>query len=84
MRAHAPHKHAAPALAVSPVTDFAAQFQIINAAGGKVTSLSPNHIVDRTIVGDSVDIELARLGIVKSRKPALRDAVTVLAGCRIH
>jgi hypothetical protein len=83
MRAHR-RMFAASALAVAPATDFGAQVQIVTSAGGDATRLAWKRITGRMIVSDSVDIELARLGIVKTKKPALRDQVTMLADRRLH
>jgi putative membrane protein len=84
MRAH-PLMFVASALAVSLATGSGAQAQVVTSAGGEVAGLAQKKIVDRMIVSDSMEIEMARLGVAQTKNPAVRDLATLLvAGHRDH
>jgi predicted outer membrane protein len=82
MRAHR-LTSAATALAVVLMAGSAARAQVTSS--GEVTGAIQKKIVDRMIVSDSVEIEMARLAASQTKNPAVRDlAVLLIAGHRSH
>jgi predicted outer membrane protein len=74
----------ASSLAVSLTMAFPALAQVVT-AGGEVTGLAQKKIVDRMIVADSLEIEMARLATSQTKNPAVRDLAALLAtGHRSH
>jgi putative membrane protein len=78
MRAYA-FTLAATALVVAQMTGSAARAQVTS-SGGEVSSTMQKKIVDRMIVSDSVEIEMARLASSQTKNPAVRDLAAVLTG----
>jgi putative membrane protein len=70
---------AASSLAVSLIMPFPALAQVVT-SGGEVSSLTQKKIVDRMIVVDSLEIEMARLALTQTKNPAVRDLATMLTG----
>lgn len=84
MRAHS-LTFAATVLAVALMTGPVARAQVVTSAGGEVTGTIQKKIVDRMIVSDSVEIEMARLAASQTKNPAVRDlAALLVAGHRAH
>lgn len=83
MRAHR-YTFTATALVVA-LTGSVARAQVVTSAGGEVTGTIQKKMVDRMIVSDSVEIEMARLAQSQTKNPAVRDLAAVLvAGHRDH
>jgi putative membrane protein len=76
---------AATVMAVVQMTGSAARAQVVTASGGEVSASLQKKIVDRMIVSDSVEIEMARFAATQTKNPAVRDLATLLAaGHRTH
>lgn len=76
---------AASVFAVAQMTGSAARAQVVTSSGGEVAGALQKKIVDRMIVGDSVEIEMAKLASSKTKNPAVRDLAALLsAGHRAH
>ena len=75
---------AASSLAVTMTMAFPALAQVVS-TGGEVTGLAQKKIVDRMIVADSLEIEMARVATTQTKNPAVRDLAALLAsGHRSH
>jgi putative membrane protein len=76
---------AATVFAVAQMTGSAARAQVVTSSGGEVSGALQKKIVDRMIVSDSVEIEMAKLATSKTKNPAVRDLAALLsAGHRAH
>jgi len=76
---------AATMLAVAQMTGSAARAQVVTSSGGEVSGSMQKKIVDRMIVSDSVEIEMARLAQSQTKNPAVRDlAALLVSGHRAH
>lgn len=76
---------AATAFALAQMTGSAARAQVVTSSGGEVAGSLQKKIVDRMIVSDSVEIEMAKLASTKTKNPAVRDLAALLsAGHREH
>jgi putative membrane protein len=76
---------AATVLAVAHLTGSAARAQVVTSSGGEVSGTLQKKIVDRMIVSDSIEIEMARLATSRTKNPAVRDLATLLvSGHRAH
>jgi putative membrane protein len=75
---------AATSLALSVTMAFPARAQVV-ASAGEVAGLAQKKVVDRMIVADSLEIEMARFAMTQTKNPAVRDLATMLvAGHRSH
>lgn len=70
---------AASSLAVSMTMAFPALAQVVT-SGGEVSAIAPKKIVDRMIVVDSLEIEMAKFATTQTKNPAVRDLAALLAG----
>jgi putative membrane protein len=61
------------------VTMAVPAFSQVVSSGGEVTGLAQKKIVDRMIVADSLEIEMAKLATAQTKNPAVRDLATLLA-----
>ncbi len=69
---------------VALLTGSAARAQVVTSSG-EVTGTIQKKIVDRMIVSDSVEIEMARLAASRTKNPAVRDlAALLVAGHRTN
>jgi predicted outer membrane protein len=78
MRMHRLLIAASTAFAASVVTSEAARGQVVTAAGGEVTKFTQKNIVDRLIVDDSLEVEMARFAAGQTKNAAVREFANLL------
>jgi len=69
---------ASTAIAASAVATKAAPGQVVTASGGEVTTFSQKNIVDRLIVSDSLEADLAKYVAGQTKNAAVRDFANLL------
>ena len=60
------------------VAGSTAQAQVKVTSGGDVTNISQKNVVDRLIVGDSIEVEAAQLAVSRTQNAAVRDFANML------
>ena len=69
---------ASTAIAASVVTSETVRGQVVTASGGEVRVFTQKNIVDRLIVGDSLEVDMARFVAGQTKNPAVRDFANLL------
>lgn len=60
------------------LTGSAASAQVVTSSGGEVTKITQKNLVDRMIVGDSIEVAMAQLAVERTKTAAVRDFAAML------